>query len=102
MHYKVQNNFIDLKSFCRACGGNVPIRMLSELQISIQNPQQQLLLVTARNSSCGKVMFSQVCVKNSVHRWACVAGRGRAGETATKAGGTHPTGMHSCYKDNFS
>ena len=24
--------------------------------------------VTARNSSCGKVMFSQACVKNSVHR----------------------------------
>ena len=24
-------------------------------------------------------------------RWACVAG-----ETATAAGGTHPTGMHSC------
>ena len=28
--------------------------------------------------------------------WACMVGRGRAGETATEAGGTHPTGMHSC------
>ena len=27
---------------------------------------------------------------------ACVAGDKRAGEMATKAGGTHPTGMHSC------
>ena len=24
--------------------------------------------VTARNSSCGRVMFSQACVKNSIHR----------------------------------
>ena len=24
-------------------------------------------LITARNSSCGRVMFSQACVKNSVH-----------------------------------
>ena len=113
--------------------------------------------------SCGKVIFSQACVKNSVHRegcawqggvhgrgcawWgacmaggACVArgggmhGRGAcmangacmvggvhgglacvvgqhawqggghvwwgvcmAGKTAIAAGGTHPTGMHSCY-----
>ena len=37
-------------------------------------------------------MFSQACVKNSVHRGggACVAG-----ETTTAADGTHPTGMHS-------
>ena len=72
-------------------------------------------------------MFSQACVKNSVHgrggacmaggvcgRGACMAGgmpgkggmHGRgcvwqggacvAGETATAADGTHPTGMHSC------
>ena len=26
-------------------------------------------IFTARNSSCRKVMFSQACVKNSVHRW---------------------------------
>ena len=26
-----------------------------------------LFLVTVRNSSCGKVIFSQACVKNSVH-----------------------------------
>ena len=71
-------------------------------------------------------MFSQACVKNSVHggggsmghvwRGACVAGgmgmHGRgvclaggvcgggaciAGEMAIAAGGTHPPGMHSCY-----
>ena len=27
-------------------------------------------------------------------QWVCVGGM-RAGETATEAGGTHPTGMHS-------
>ena len=34
-----------------------------------------LQIVTVRNSSWGKVMFSQACVKNSVHKWgASVAG----------------------------
>ena len=56
--------------------------------------------------SCDKVMFSQVCVKNSVHGGGdvCMArggmhGRGAcvAEETAITAGGTHPTGMHSCF-----
>ena len=46
-------------------------------------------------------LFSQACVKNSVHilwqggmhgRRACVAG-----EMATVADGMHPTGMHSCF-----
>ena len=49
-------------------------------------------IFTVRDSSCGKVMFSQACVKNSVHR----GGGGVAGETATAADGTHPIGMHSC------
>ena len=65
-----------------------------------------------------KVMFSQVSVcPQGGHLWwgACVAGgmckRGHAwpggicawhgacmaGETATVAGDTHPTGMHSCF-----
>ena len=43
-----------------------------------------------------KVMFLHVSVSHSVHR-------GGAGEvppppTATAAGGTHPTGMHSCWQ----
>ena len=59
-------------------------------------------------------MFLQVCVISSVHSRVCVAGgscmaggfcdggvHGRggvcAGETATEAGGRHPTGMHTCY-----
>ena len=45
------------------------------------------LFFTVRKRSCGKVMFSQACVKNSVHR---------AVETATAADGTHRIGMHSC------
>ena len=36
-------------------------------------------------------MFSQACVKNSVH-----------GGTATAADGTHPAGMHSCIINNIS
>ena len=35
-------------------------------------------VIIVRNSSCGKVMFSQACVKNSVHR----------------GGGVHPLGRH--------
>ena len=31
----------------------------------------------------------------------CVAGGMHAGETATEAGGTHPSGMHSCSKRLF-
>ena len=54
-------------------------------------------------------MFSQACVKNSVRggrAWqggmcgrGCVHGMEAcvAGETATAAGGMHPTGMHSCF-----
>ena len=64
------------------------------------------LVFTARNSSCRKVLFSQVCVIPSVHR-GVVRGEGgvhgnggmRAGETATEAGGMHPTGMHSCFQN---
>ena len=40
-------------------GKERPVRILLEC-----------ILVTARNSSCKKVMFSQACVKNSVHRVA--------------------------------
>ena len=70
--------------------------------------------------SCGKVMFSEACVKNSVHKGAgggvcpsvCWDTPGQIhtpsplGQTphwanipptATAADGTHPTGMHSCF-----
>ena len=33
-----------------------------------------LVIFTVRNSTCGKVMFSQACVKNSVHRWVSASG----------------------------
>ena len=96
--------------------------------------------ITVPNSSCGKVVFSQVSVillRGGVHGrgmhgrgvhgrgtcmagghawqgdkhgrghawqgghvwWGlCMVGVGVAGETATAADGTHPTGMHSCFK----
>ena len=61
-------------------------------------------VVTVRNSSCGRVMFSQtsviLCAVGRVCRQgACMAGclRGRR-ETATAAEGMHPTGFHSCYR----
>ena len=70
------------------------------------------------NEVWGKVIFSQACVKNSVHRggaWSrgvCSGGwvpgpRGSAQgglpggdppRTASAVGSTHPTGMHSCYQ----
>ena len=34
-------------------------------------------LVTARNSSCGKVMFSQACVIPSVYGGVCLGGSAR-------------------------
>ena len=39
----------------------------------------------------GTCMAGSVC-----SRGACIAGGMCAGETATEAGGMHPTGMHSC------
>ena len=84
----------------------------------------ECILVTACKGSCGKVMFLHLSVSHSVHRGghvggtsgrgacivvgACMAagvcvvggmhGRGamRTGKTATEAGGTHPTVIHSC------
>ena len=82
------------------------------------------------NEVRGKVIFSEACVKNSVHRGggACSGGSAPGGGvpalggvpapggsapggdcsggggvenspvTATAACGTHPTGMHSCYR----
>ena len=45
-----------------------------------------LHFVTVRKRSCGKVMFSEACVKNSVHRREGVHGR------ACVAGGMHGGG----------
>ena len=56
---------------------------------------------TARNSSYGKVMFSQAVIP-SVHTEGVSASRGSAGGGVLPGGygeparGTHPTGMHSC------
>ena len=54
------------------------------------------LLVTACNSSCGKVMFSQACVKNSVHggRGCLPLVRGDAHPLGRHSPGRHPLGRH--------
>ena len=57
-------------------------------------------IITARNSSCGKVMFSQACVKNSVYKGGacvagggvCMAGGGMHGQGGCVAGGVHGGG----------
>ena len=64
---------------------------------------------TGRNEVLAKVIFSQACVKNSVHReggglvggvsnfsggFSNFSGGGVYGQ---RSAGTHPTGMHSCY-----
>ena len=77
-------------------------------------------LVTVRNSSYEKVMFSQACVKNSVHG-GCIPPLGRPpnrhplgrhppNQTPPPLGRhppprrplqqtvPHPTGMHSCFR----
>ena len=82
-------------------------------------------VIAVRNSSCGKVMFSQAYVKNSVHgSGRCTArqadiplgshpvlwedtpppGQTPRHQTATAADDTHPTGMHSCFtiSSNFN
>ena len=57
---------------------------------------------SARNSSCGNVMFPQACVKNSVGGVynSIPLGRPQADTPLgrhSRTGGTHPTGMHSCF-----
>ena len=49
-------------------------------------------------------MFLHLSVSHFVHgghawQWGgvCLVEGMHVGETATEAGGTHPTGMHSCY-----
>ena len=73
-------------------------------------------LFTIRKRSWGKVLFTQACVKNSVHRggvypsmpWGRqtprqtpLLGQTLPLKTATAVDGVHPTGMHSCYKYDF-
>ena len=89
-----QSEYSQEKLFCRSrCRTNAP----------------SARLITIPKRSCGKVMFSQACVKNSVHRGVHPLGRQPPGQTpplgrhplprqtATAANGTHPTGMHSCF-----
>ena len=45
------------------------------VQCKLKPPETDIMFITARNSSCGKVMFSQECVKNSVHRRGCLPKR---------------------------
>ena len=73
-------------------------------------------VITVRKRSCGKAMFSQARVKNSVHRGGDVHPLGRhppgrhtpspladtprqtpPRQMATTADCTHPTEMHSCF-----
>ena len=43
-------------------------------------------------------MAGGVCGRRHAWQGACMAGRAWiAGETTIEAGGTHPTGMHSCF-----
>ena len=80
----------------------------------------RLMYIYGPQRSCGKVMFSQACVKNSAHRGEVSAAvhagihtpvaryplarhplvRHPPADTplpaATAADGTHPNGMHSC------
>ena len=42
---------------------------------NIENRSGSILVVTVRKRSCGKIMLSQVCVKNSVHRGGCTPSR---------------------------
>ena len=64
--------------------------------------QMHIFLITVRKRSCGKVMFSQACVKNSVHR------EGRCtppwpdthGQTHTPSDG-HCSGWYAPYWNAF-
>ena len=60
-------------------------------QFRLQRQQVKMYVNDRPQRSCGKVMFLQACVKNSVHRGACMAGRG---EGCVWQGGMHDGGVH--------
>ena len=93
------------------------------LKAAGSNPFNDKYFLPLANEVCGKVIFSVVCVKNSVHKggylgrytpWAGTVpgqippqqvhpprqvhppGAVHAGRYGQQVGGTHPTGMHSC------
>ena len=88
---------------------------MDEGQSQIFDSLSLVSLVAIRDSSCGKVMFSQTCIKNSVHKGEVYThqadnprqtpaplGRLPLGadmpppkQMATAEDGTHPAGMHS-------
>ena len=113
--------------------------VLNGISVSVQYEHLHIILyyykpfLPPANEVWGKVIFSEACVKNSVHGgggwypsmhcrwypsmpcrypvgvsrptpWGEAEGSGQGGSpgphpwTATAAGGTHPTGMHSCYR----
>ena len=104
---------------------------LQQLQVALDEASYFVgtKVFTAPKRSWAKVIFSEACVKNSVHQVGGVHGRGRvwwvacmvggmhgggacmAGEGGVCvadtmrysqwAGGTHPTRMHSCYLLGF-
>ena len=68
-----------------------------------------MIYLPPANEVWGKVIFSQACVKNpwsggGAWSWGGAWSGGMFGDppgTATAAGGTHPTGMHSCSLSNL-
>ena len=72
--------------------------MISTIIDSILVGRTRGYFITVRNSSYGKVMFSQVCVKNSDHRAPACLGRGLHGSGGgafmghTRQGGMHDRG----------
>ena len=78
--------------------GTVAILLVS-VSISVRG-----LIITARNEVGARLCL---CVCDSVHRGGVLSRGGWSGPggmpggeppgTATAAGGTHPTGMHSCF-----
>ena len=63
---------------------------------------KHLIIFTARNSSFGKVMFSEACVKNSVHGGgACVAGGSMCGRGVRGRRDGHCSGWYASYWNAF-
>ena len=116
----IQRNFYPHISYCHSCRSSQQSSQNNCTVIAASNDGSCYgsWFVTVRKRSCGKVMFSQACVKNSVHRGRCTPpGRHPLGrlpqvdnpqgrhpqqtaplplqQTATVADGTHPTGMHA-------
>ena len=92
--YYLHFNFYLIPSLSQGITG-----LQNSYPLSLHPVYYNLKIFTARKQSCLKVMYLHLSVSHYVHGWVYnPLGKHLppTSEMATEAGGTLPTGMHSC------